>query len=139
MRPQLRHGAHGGSEILLADGRSGFLSGDVDGFRQRLLLRLLVELGIGRAGIFALVLLLLDAEDVGRALVAGEQVLAVVGVEEFSQRLDAADDQQQIVLAFEREHRIDEIVPRALLAQLDFQAIGKKNRRSPSFVPHRRA
>ena len=32
----------------------------------------------------------------------------------------------EIVLAFEREHRIDEIVPRALLAQLDFQAVGEE-------------
>ena len=67
-------------------------------------------------------------EDVGGALVAGEQVLAVLGVEEFAERLDAADDQDEIVLAVEREHGIDEIVPRALLAQLDFQAIGKEGK-----------
>ena len=73
------------------------------------------------------VLLLLDAEDVGGALVAGEQVLAVVGVEEFAERLDAADDQHEIVLAFEREHRVDEIVTRALLAQLDLQAVGEES------------
>ena len=42
------------------------------------------------------------------------------------ERLDAADDQQEIVLAFEREHGIDEIVPRALLAQLDLQAVGEE-------------
>ena len=34
----------------------------------------------------------------------------------------------QIVLAFEREHGIDQIVPRALLAQLDFQAVGEEGR-----------
>ena len=32
----------------------------------------------------------------------------------------------QIVLAFEREHGVDEIVASTLLAQLDFQAIGEE-------------
>ena len=59
-------------------------------------------------------------------LIAREQTFAVLGVEEFSQRLDAADDEEKIVLAFEREHGIDEIVPRALLAKLDFQAVGEE-------------
>ena len=85
-----------------------------------------VELRVGRAGVGLVVLLLLDAEDVGRALGAGQQVLAVVGVEEFAERLDAADDQQQIVLAFEREHGVDQIVPRALLAELDLEAVGEE-------------
>ena len=69
---------------------------------------------------------LLDAQDIRRALDAGQQIFAVVGIEEFAERLDAANDHQQIVLAFEREHGIDEIVPRALLAQLDFQTIGEE-------------
>ena len=60
------------------------------------------------------------------ALGAGQQVLAVVGVEEFPERLDAADDHQEIVLTFERKHRVDEIVPRALFAELDFQAVGEE-------------
>ena len=64
-----------------------------------LFLGLLKQSAIGRAGVGGLVLLLLDAEDVGRALGAGEQILAVVGVEEFAERLDAADDQNEIVLA----------------------------------------
>ena len=34
--------------------------------------------------------------------------------------------EQQVVLAFEREHGIDEIVARALLAQLDLQAVGEE-------------
>ena len=106
---------------------------DLDRLRQRLFLGLRVKAGIRRAGILAIVLFLLDADDVGRALVAGEQVLAVLGVEEFSQCLDAADDEQKIVLAFQREHRIDEIVPRALLAQLDFQAIGEKEQKIAGF------
>jgi hypothetical protein len=61
----------------------------------------------------ARVLLLLDSDDVSRALIAGEEILSVLGIEEFSQRLDATDDEQQIVLAFECEHRVNEIVPRA--------------------------
>ena len=60
------------------------------------------------------------------ALGAGEQVLAVIGVEEFAERLDAADHHQEIVLAAEREHGVDEIVARALLAELDFQAVGEE-------------
>ena len=61
---------------------------------------------------------------------AGEQALAVVGCEEFAERLDAADDQQQVVLAFAvlRKHRIDEIVARALLAELDLEAVDEEGR-----------
>ena len=81
---------------------------------------------VRRAGVGGVVLLLLDAEDVRRALGAGEEIFAVVGVEEFAQRLDAADDQHEIVLAGQREHGIDEIVARALLAELDLQAIGEE-------------
>ncbi len=56
---------------------------------------------------------------------AGEQALAVIGCEEFAERLDAADDQEEVVLAFAmlREDGIDEIVARALIAQLDFEAV----------------
>ena len=72
------------------------------------------------------VLLFLGAQDVGGAAIAGEQVLAVVAVEESPERLDAADDHQQIVLAGQREHRVDEIVPRALVAQIDLEAVGEE-------------
>ena len=75
-----------------------------------------------------LVLALLDAKDVRRALGAGEQVLAVVGVEEFGERLDAADDHHQVVLAGKRKHRVDQIVPRALLAELDLQTVAEKRK-----------
>ena len=111
----------------MATARVGLGLGGIDRLRQRFFLGLLVKLRIGRAGIFAHVLLLLDADDVGRALVAGEQIFAVLGVEEFSERLDAADDEKEIVLAFERKHGVDEIVPRTLLAELDFQAIGEES------------
>ena len=72
------------------------------------------------------VLLLLGAQDVGGAAIAGEQVLAVVAVEQLAERLDAAHDHQQVVLARQREHRVDQIVPRALVAQVDFQAVGEE-------------
>ena len=42
------------------------------------------------------------------------------------ERLDPADDHEKIVLARQREHRVDEIVPRALVAQVDFQAVGEE-------------
>ena len=57
----------------------------------------------------------------------GKSTIAVVSVEEFAECLDAADDEQQIVLAAEREHGIDEVVTRTLVAELNFQAVGEKN------------
>ena len=92
---KLRHGAHGGFEIFLLDRARRLGLGGIDRLRQRLFLGQLVKAWIGRAGIFATVLLLLDADDVGRTFVAGEQVLAVLGIEEFSQSLDAADNQEE--------------------------------------------
>jgi hypothetical protein len=53
-------------------------------------------------------------------------VFSVLTVEEFSQCLDPADDQEEIILALEREHRIDEIVARTLLAQLYLEAVGEE-------------
>ena len=80
-----------------------------------------------RAGEGALaVLLLLGGDDIGGAAIADEQVLAVVGVEKAPERLDAAHDHQEIVLAGQREHRIDQIVSRALFAQVDFEAVGEE-------------
>ncbi len=47
-------------------------------------------------------------------------------IEELSERLNPADDHQQIVLSFKREHRVYQIVPRTLLAKLNFQAVGEE-------------
>ena len=94
--------------------------------RERLLFVEAVERRIRRAVIGLAVLLLLDPQNVRGALGAGEQILAVVGIEKFAERLDAANDHQEIVLAFKGEHGVDEIVPSALLAQLDFEAIGEE-------------
>ena len=80
---------------------------------------------LAREGLGA-VLLFLGAQDIGGAAIAREQVLAVFCVEELSERLDPADDHEKIVLTRQREHRVDEVVPRALLAQVDFQAIGEE-------------
>ena len=79
------------------------------------------------------VLLFLGAQDVGGAAIAGEQVLAVLGVEQAPERLDAADDHEEIVLAGQREHRVDQIVPRALVAQVDLQAVGEEGEEVRSF------
>ena len=100
------------SKSSAATARVGLGLGDIDRLRQRFLLGQHVELWIGRAGIFAIIPFFLDADDVGRALIAGEQIFSILEIEEFFQRLDTANDQQKIVLAFKRKHSIDEIVPR---------------------------
>jgi hypothetical protein len=69
-------------------------------------------------------LLLLGAQDVGGALGSGEQVLAVLAVEESRERLDAAHDHQQIVARRAGAERgVDQIVTRALVAEIDLQAV----------------
>src|SRR5207302_234490 len=84
------------------------------------------ERGMGRAVEAALVLLLFDRENVAGALGAGKQVLAVITLEEFSERLDTSDNHQQVVLVAEREHGIDKIVPCPLIAELNLQAVGQE-------------
>ena len=42
------------------------------------------------------------------------------GIEKLGERLDPADDENDVVLPAEREHRVDEIMPRPLFAKLDF-------------------
>ena len=118
------------SKSSAATARSASDFATLDRLRQRLLLVLLIKLRIGRAGIFALILLLFDADDVGRALEAGEQIFSILGVEEFAERFDAADDEKKIVLAFKCKDGINQIVPRALVAQLNFRRSAKKTRRS---------
>ena len=121
------HRAHGAGEVFLRHGDAGFHLHQVDRVRQRLLFVEAVERRRrARRRSVRLSFFSSMREDVAGALGAGEQVLAVIGVEEFAERLDAADDHQEIVLAAEREHGIDEIVPRALLAELDFQAVGEE-------------
>src|SRR5262249_39947602 len=73
------------------------------------------------------VLPLLDADNVGCAFVASEQILSVLGVEEFSQRLDAAHDRNNTCLGTAQiKHGVDEIVSRSLFTQLHLEALVEK-------------
>src|ERR1017187_235535 len=90
---------------------------------ERLFFGKLIKVSDRSTGVVRVVLLLFDAQDVGGALDPGEQVLAVVAIEEFPERRDAAHDHEQIVLAFECEHGIHKVMPRALLAQLHLEAV----------------
>ena len=97
-------------------------------------------IGRGVEGALA-VLLLLGAENVGGTAIADEKVRAVVAIEEFPERLDAADDHQEIVLAGQREDGVDQIVPRAGVAQMDFEAVGEEGEEPRNLKPlnsHRR-
>jgi hypothetical protein len=71
-------------------------------------------------------------EDIGRALVAREQVGAVLGADEGLQRMDAGEQADEIILPAEREHRVDQVVADAGFALLDLEAVGEESRRSPS-------
>ena len=108
------------------DGLAGIGFGGGDGAVQVALLALDEKLGVGQAVKGAVVLLLLDLENVGGALDAGEKILAVIAFEEFGKRFDAADDHQEIILPAKREHGIDQIMPRALILEIDFETIGEE-------------
>ena len=47
-------------------------------------------------------------------------------LQELAQRLDPLDDQRQVVLPAQREHRIDQVVPRPLLAQVHLEPVGEE-------------
>ena len=122
-RPELRQRRHGGRKVLARHGLARLRLGGQHHLEERLLLRQpgrLDQLGIGRriegAGAVAL---LLGAQNVRRAAIADEQVRAILAVEEFSKRLDAADDHQQVVLAGKSEDSVDQIVARAFLAEME--------------------
>ncbi len=85
---------------------------------------------------FGAILLFLGPQDVGGAAIADEQVLAVLGVEQAPERLDPAHDHQKIVLARQGEDRVDEIMPRALFAQVDFQAVGEEGEEASNDFTH---
>ena len=65
-------------------------------------------------------------QDIRGALVAGEQVGAVLGPDERLQRADAGEQADEIVLAAEREHRVDQVVADAGFALLDLEAVGEE-------------
>lgn len=54
----------------------------------------------------------LDPQDVGGPPDTGEQVLSLLGVEEAPERLDARDDNSQVVLAGQGDHSVDQVVAR---------------------------
>ena len=60
------------------------------------------------------------------ALVAGEEVRAVVGGEEGLQRADAGDEEDEVVLAAELEGGVDDVVADAFGAEVDLEAVGEE-------------
>ena len=129
MRPQSRHRVHGGFEIFLFGGAASLGLGRVNSLRQRFLFRLLVELCDWSTSIRATVFLFLDADDVGRPLISSEQIFSIPSIEKFRQCFDAAHYKQKIILTLQCEYRVHEIVARALFAELNFEAVGKKRQK----------
>ena len=84
------------------------------------------EAGVGVERVFDAVLPLLLGQDVHGALVAGEEVRAVLGVEEGLQRADAGDEEDEVVLAAELEAGVDDVVADALVAEVDLEAVGEE-------------
>ena len=65
-------------------------------------------------------------QDIRRALVAGEEVSPLPGFDERLQRFHPSEQADEVVLAAEREHGVNEVVADAGFALLDFEAIGEK-------------
>ena len=125
-RAQLGQRPHGAGEVFDVERGDGVGLHLIDGGGERLLFLRLQQRRVDVAGVAYLVLLLLDGEDVLRALDAGEEVGAVVGLQELGQRLDALDDERQVVLAGQREDGVDQIVARALVPQVNLQPLGEE-------------
>ena len=68
----------------------------------------------------------LGAENIGGTAIAGEQIRAVFRIEKTAKRLDAGYDQKEIVLPRQGEHRVDKIISRAALAQIDLETLSEK-------------
>ncbi len=93
------------------------------------------EAGVGVEGILDAVLPFLLGEDVHGALVAGEEVRAVVGGEEGLQRADAGDEEDEVVLAAELEGGVDDVVADAFGAEVDLEAVGEEGEEVNSACP----
>jgi hypothetical protein len=118
-------GRHGGGEVLgLQRGLDGGAGGADGEGQDGLGLGLVRQAGLDHAG-RKRSLLLLGAEDVGGALVAGQQIGPVVGGEEGGQGLDPAHDADEVVVA-QSEDGGDEVVALALVAEEDGQAVGEE-------------
>ena len=121
-RAQAGQRGHGGGEILLRDSLGGAWrsfgeGGDERGFGG-------FRGWIGGTGLPAG--LGFGTQDVGGALVAGEEVGAVLCGDEGLQRVDAGEQADEIVLATEREDGVDQVVADAGLALLDFEAVDEE-------------
>ena len=68
------------------------------------------------------VLLFLDAQDVGGAAIGGEQVGAVFGAEQTSDRIAAGEQADEVVIQPGAEHGVQHVMPGAFGAQLHAQA-----------------
>ena len=64
----------------------------------------------------AAVLLFFDAKDVGGTAVGDQEIRAVVGADEFSERFDSREQTYEIILVAECKDGGDQIVAHALLA-----------------------
>ena len=65
-------------------------------------------------------------QNIRRALIAGEEIGAIVGLDKRLQRMNPREQTDEIVLAAEREYRVDQVVPNPGLALLDFEAVGEE-------------
>ena len=83
------------------------------------------RLKAGVTGFFAPAVPLL-LQDVRRAAVPGEEVGTVLGRHERLQRPDPGEEANEVVLAAEREHGVDQVVADAGLALLDLEAVGEE-------------
>ncbi len=147
---QARQRGHGRGEVLLGHRNFRFWRGSIERIDQRLFGRFWrvgkprvtpvpepgpsffytdvrrragsrIKSGMTRVGGPMLLL-----EDIRRALVSRQQVGAVFGLHERLQRLHPREQANEIILAAERKHRIDEIVPDPCFALLDLEAVGNE-------------
>lgn len=65
-------------------------------------------------------------EDICCALVAGEEVRSVLGLDEALQRVHSGKQPHEVVLSAQRKHGVDQIVSDTGLALLHLQAVGEK-------------
>jgi hypothetical protein len=65
-------------------------------------------------------------EDVGGALVGGEEVGTVLGGDEVLESVHAGQKPHEVIFVPERKDRIDEVVADAGLALLDLEAVGEE-------------